>query len=75
MSIRREKAGQASTDLLNALAELGVPARVEARGTMALLTVDLPTVERLNASGELRTQVVEAARAAGYAAVAIEIGA
>ena len=75
MSIRRVKGGGAPTELTQTLAELGFPARVEGQGTMALVTLDADGAARLRASPELRQQLIEAARAAGFATVAIEISA
>lgn len=75
MSIRRVKGGGAPSELAQTLAELGFPARVEGQGTMALITLDAEGAARLSESPELRQQLVEAARAVGFATVAVEISA
>jgi hypothetical protein len=71
MSIRRETPGETSA-LEGALAERGVPCRVETRAGLAVLIVTPDVVARLG-DVEVRRMALALAREHGYTHVAIEL--
>ena len=73
MSVRREVGGgPAAGELERALAERGVPCKVEERAGLAVLVVDTETLRALG-DAELRKAALELARAQGFTHVAIEL--
>lgn len=71
MSIRRETPGEKSA-LEGALAEQGVPCRVETRAGLAVLVVTPDVLARLGDT-EVRRMALAMAREHGYTHVAIEL--